>query len=264
MPSPPLVLCLSGLDPSGGAGLQADIESVAALGGHALGVITALTAQDTRDVARVVATDPALLEQQLDLLLRDSPPQAFKLGLLGGAEQLPVILAALRRCPVPVVCDPVLRAGGGALLHGEAAAQTLRRELFAAVTVLTPNAAEARRLCPDSASLDDCGASLLEAGCGNVLITGGDEPGVSVVNTWYAPGQPPRRYTWPRLPETFHGAGCTLAAAIAALLARGLPVEAALLQAQEWTQQTLQNALRIGQGRPIPGRVPGRVAGRTA
>ncbi len=253
-PSRPLVLCLSGLDPSGGAGLQADIESVAALGGHALGVVTALTAQDTRDVTRVVATDPALLEQQIDLLLRDSPPQAIKLGLLGGAEQLPVIVATIRRCPVPVVCDPVLRAGGGALLHDETAAQTLRRELFAAVTVLTPNAAEARRLCPGSASLDACGASLLEAGCGHVLITGGDEPGASVVNTWYAPGQAPHRYTWPRLPETFHGAGCTLAAAIAALLARGLPVGAALQQAQEWTQGTLRQALRVGQGRRIPGR----------
>ena len=253
-PSRPLVLCLSGLDPSGGAGLQADIESVAALGGHALGVVTALTAQDTRDVTRVVATDPALLQQQIELLLRDSPPQAIKLGLLGGAEQLPVIVAAIRRCRVPVVCDPVLRAGGGALLHGEAAAQALRRELFTAVTVLTPNAAEARRLCPGSADLDACGTSLLEAGCGHVLITGGDEPGASVVNTWYAPGRAPRRYSWPRLPETFHGAGCTLAAAIATLLARGLPIEAALQQAQEWTQGTLQAAIRVGQGRRIPGR----------
>ena len=253
-PSRPLVLCLSGLDPSGGAGVQADIESVAALGGHALGVVTALTAQDTSNVARVVATDPALLQQQLELLLLDSPPQAIKLGLLGGAEQVSVILEAIRRCRVPVVCDPVLRAGGGALLHDDAAALALRSELFGAVTVLTPNAAEARRLCPDRADLDACGADLLEAGCAHVLITGGDEPGASVVNTWYAPGQAPHRYTWPRLPETFHGAGCTLAAAIAALLARGLPVGAALQQAQEWTQGTLRRALRVGQGRRIPGR----------
>lgn len=254
MSSLPLVLCLSGLDPSGGAGLQADIESIAALGGHALGVVTALTAQDTRDVARVVATESALLRQQLDLLLRDSPPQAFKLGLLGGVEQLPVILDAIRRCPAPVVCDPVLRAGGGSLLHGEAAARALRQELFGAVTVLTPNAAEARRLCPEAASLDDCGARLLAAGCAHVLITGGDEPGAEVLNTWYTQSQAPRRYRWPRLPETFHGAGCTLAAAIAALLARGLDTGAALQQAQEWTQQTLGRAQRVGQGRRIPGR----------
>jgi hydroxymethylpyrimidine/phosphomethylpyrimidine kinase len=254
MSSLPLVLCLSGLDPSGGAGLQADIETVAALGGHALGLITALTVQDTRNVARVAATDADLLRQQLDLLLRDCAPQSIKLGLLGASDQLPVIVQAIARCGVPVVCDPVLRAGGGALLHDEGAAQALRRELFPRVTVLTPNAAEARRLCPGSAELDACGASLLAAGCGHVLITGGDEPGASVVNTWYAPGAAPRRYSWPRLPETFHGAGCTLAAAIAALLARGLAVETALLQAQEWTQQTLRQALRVGQGRRIPGR----------
>ena len=254
MTSPPLVLCLSGLDPSGGAGVQADIETVAALGGHALGVVTALTAQDTSDVARVVATDAALLEEQLELLLRDTSPQSIKLGLLGGAEQLPVILRAIRRCRVPVVCDPVLRAGGGALLHGDAAARALRQELFPLVTVLTPNAAEARRLCGGKTDLDACGAELLTAGRGNVLITGGDEPGASVVNTWYAPGRAPRRMAWPRLPETFHGAGCTLAAAIAVLLARGMEMEAALMHAQEWTQRTLQNAIRVGRGRRIPGR----------
>jgi hydroxymethylpyrimidine/phosphomethylpyrimidine kinase len=257
MPSPPLVLCLSGLDPSGGAGLQADIETIAALGGHALGVVTALTAQDTRNVVRVVATEAALLRQQLELLLADCRPAAVKLGLLGGPEQFPVILDAIRRAAVPVVCDPVLRAGGGAPLHGEAAAQALRRELFAAVTVLTPNAAEARRLCPGEADLDGCGASLLRAGCAQVLITGGDEPGAAVRNTWYAPGQAPRRYAWPRLPETFHGAGCTLASAIAALLARGLAMDQALQQAQEWTQQALQRAFAVGLGRRIPGRIDG-------
>lgn len=255
MSSRPLVLCMSGLDPSGGAGLQADVETVAALGGHALSVITALTVQDTHNVDCVEAISAALLQRQLELLLRDSPPQAIKLGLLGAVDQLPVILQAIRHCAVPVVCDPVLRAGGGALLHGDQAAQALRQQLFPCVTVLTPNAAEARRLCPGSADLDACGASLLAAGCGNVLITGGDEPGASVINTWYAPGRPPQRSVWPRLPETFHGAGCTLAAAIAALLARGLEIGAALRQAQEWTQQTLRQALRVGGGRRIPGRI---------
>ncbi len=254
MPTRPLVLCLSGLDPGGGAGLQADIETIAALGGHALGVVTCLTVQDTTNVVRMVPTAPTLLEQQLDLLLADAPPQAIKLGLLGGAEQLPLIVRTIRRSGVPVVCDPVLRAGGGALLHGDDTLAALRRELLSSVTVLTPNAAEARRLCPAAASLDACGAALLEAGCRRVLITGGDEPGALVVNTAYAPGQPPRRYTWPRLPETFHGAGCTLASAIAVLLAHGVDLDEALGRAQEWTQGALQRALTVGRGRRIPGR----------
>jgi hydroxymethylpyrimidine/phosphomethylpyrimidine kinase len=255
MPTRPLVLCLSGLDPGGGAGLQADIETIAALGGHALGVATCLTVQDTTNVVRVVPTDPALLEQQLELLLADAPPQAIKLGLLGGAEQLPLIVRTIRRCLVPVVWDPVLRAGGGALLHGDDTLAALRRDLLANVTVLTPNAAEARRLCPEAASLDACGAVLLEAGCRRVLITGGDEPGAEVVNIAYAPVQPSRRYVWPRLPETFHGAGCTLASAIAALLARGVDLDEALQQAQEWTQGSLQRAFTVGRGRRIPGRI---------
>lgn len=253
--SRPLVLCLSGLDPGGGAGLQADIETVAALGGHALALATCLTVQDTRDVARVEATAPQLLQEQLELLLADSPPQAIKLGLLGSAEQLPLIVRTIRRCGVPVVCDPVLRAGGGALLHDEDTAAALRRELFGQVTVLTPNAAEARRLCPGAAGLDDCGAALLACGCARVLITGGDEPGERVVNRVYAADHAPRRYDWARLPETFHGAGCTLAAAIAALLARGMDLDEALQQAQEWTQGALQRALRTGRGRRIPGRI---------
>jgi hydroxymethylpyrimidine/phosphomethylpyrimidine kinase len=218
-------------------------------------VATCLTVQDTSNVVRVVPTDPTLLEQQLELLLADAPPQAIKLGLLGGAEQLPLIVRTIRRCGVPVVCDPVLRAGGGALLHGEDTLAALRRELLANVTVLTPNAAEARRLCPEAASLDACGAALLQAGCRRVLITGGDEPGAEVVNTAYAPGQPPRRYAWPRLPETFHGAGCTLASAIAALLARGVDLDEASWQAQEWTQGSLQRAFAVGRGRRIPGRI---------
>jgi hydroxymethylpyrimidine/phosphomethylpyrimidine kinase len=254
MTFPPAVLCLSGLDPTGGAGLQADIETIAALGGHALGLVTALTVQDSRNVAAVQAVDAALLAAQLNYLLADCRPAVAKLGLLGSPAQLPVILAALRSCGAPLVCDPVLRAGGGAELLDADGLAALKRELLPAVALLTPNAAEARRLCPDAASLDDCGASLLAAGCANVLITGGDEPGAEVVNTWYAPGRPPRRYAWPRLPESFHGAGCTLASAIAALWARGLDLEAALEQAQRWTHQALQRAFAVGGGRRIPGR----------
>lgn len=256
-PSRPVVLCLSGLDPSGGAGLQADIETIAALGGHALGVLTCLTVQDTRNVAAVVPTDPALLRRQLEVLLADCRPQAIKLGLVGGVEQLPVILEVIGHCRVPVVCDPVLRAGGGALLHDAAAVAALRERLLAGVTVLTPNAAEARRLCPGAADLDACGAELLAAGCARVLITGGDEPGEQVTNRVYAPGAAPRRWHWPRLPETFHGAGCTLASAVAALLARGDDIDTALGRAQAWTQDSLGRALAVGQGRRIPGRIGG-------
>ncbi|TXH06031.1 MAG: hydroxymethylpyrimidine/phosphomethylpyrimidine kinase [Nevskiaceae bacterium] len=252
----PLVLCLSGHDPTGGAGIHADLEAVAALGGHALTVVTAQTVQDTRDVARVAPVAPILIAAQIEALIADCDIAAIKVGLLGDAAQLPVIAAAAQRLRVPLVLDPVLRAGGGSALANAATVAAMRTDLFPLTTVLTPNAAEARRLAPGAATPEACAQALLAAGCANVLVTGGDEPGDDVVNTWHRSGSPPRAYRWPRLPETFHGAGCTLAAAIAALLAQGRDVGEALVEAQTYTQRSLHNARRIGHGRRIPGRLP--------
>ena len=255
-PVPPRVLCLSGHDPGGGAGLQADIETLAAHDVHALGLITALTVQDSRDVARVIATDPTLLREQLDCLLADTRPAVIKLGLIGNAAQLPAIVDAIARCAVPVVCDPVLRAGGGGALVAEDFTDALIRILLPHVTILTPNAAEARRLVPAAATLDICAQALLATGCPHVLVTGGDEPGDRVINRWYRPDRQPHSYDWPRLPETFHGAGCTLASAIAARLALGDDIGDALIRAQVWTQASLAAAFAVGRGRRIPRRRP--------
>lgn len=255
-PDRPLVLCFSGHDPGGGAGIQADSESIAALGAHALGVITAHTVQDSSDVKRVVAVAPILLADQVETLLADSEIASIKIGLLGDAQQIPVILAAIARTGVPVILDPVLRAGGGAHLAGAALLAALQADLLPAATVLTPNAAEVRRLAPGAGDLDAGAMELLKRGAKNVLVTGGDEPGESVVNSWHTAGRAPRRYAWPRLPGPFHGAGCTLASAIAALLARGLPMAQALEDAQAYVHRSLQKAFRTGQGRKIPGRWP--------
>ncbi|MGQ0619557.1 MAG: bifunctional hydroxymethylpyrimidine kinase/phosphomethylpyrimidine kinase [Panacagrimonas sp.] len=253
-PAPPIprVLCLSGHDPGGGAGIHADIEAVAAQGVHALTVITALTVQNTRDVRRVSATAPALIAEQIEALIEDGPIAAIKIGLLGDAMQVRVIVETIRRLRVPVVFDPVLRAGGGSNLVGAGLLAELIAELLPEVSLLTPNASEARRLAPGSSGLDDCALRLLALGCTGVLVTGGDEPGDEVCNTWYSDRSSPRHYRWPRLPETFHGAGCTLASAIAARLARGDSMEAAIDQAQRWTQVALSKAIVVGEGRRIP------------
>ena len=124
------VLCCSGHDPTGGAGIQADIEAVGAQGVHALSVVTVLTVQDTTNVAQMSPVDEALLERQLELLLADCMPSAIKFGLLGGAAQLPVLAATLRRLAVPVVMDPILRAGGGRELVDAAFAEQVRLTLF--------------------------------------------------------------------------------------------------------------------------------------
>ena len=211
--------------------------------------------QDTRNVERVSATAPMLIAEQIVALSADSVIRAIKVGLLGDAAQVPVIARTAGHLGVPLVVDPVLRAGGGKNVTGSATLLALQTELFPLTTVLTPNAAEARRLAPGCETLDACAEVLLETGCANVLITGGDEPGEDVVNSWYRAGHAPQAFRWPRLPETFHGAGCTLASAIAALLAQGQDIGQALGGAQDYTQRTLQNALRTGQGRRIPGRL---------
>lgn len=251
----PLVLCLSGHDPGGGAGVQADIETIAALGGHALTAITAHTVQDTRDVSRCIAADPVLLREQIDCVLSDSKIDAIKIGLLGDAGQIDLLLDIARRVRVPVVLDPVLRAGGGSALASAPLIERMRKELLQQVEVLTPNAAEAKRLVPEAASLEEAAAALLALGARHVLVTCGDEPGDPVVNHWFRADGAPRHFAWTRVPGTFHGAGCTLASAIAVLLARGLPVAQALEDAQAFTHRALERAHATGRGRAIPGRI---------
>lgn len=250
----PNVLCLSGHDPSGGAGIHADIEAVGALGGHALTAITAYTVQDTDNVRRVSAAPPIWLAAQIETLLADVEIHAIKLGLLGSVAQIDPILAAIRQLHVPVVMDPILRAGGGARLVRSELAEAMRSRLLPAITVLTPNAAEARALT--GLDGEPAAQALLELGAQQVLVTGGDEPGEEVQNHWHRAGEAARRYSWPRLDDRFHGAGCTLAAALATLLARGETVEAAIEGAQRYTHQALSRAYAVGQGRKIPGRRP--------
>lgn len=254
MPPPfrPCVLCVSGHDPVGGAGIHADIEAVAAQGAHALTVISANTVQDSGNVRRVSAVAPALMAAQIEALIDDCAIAAVKIGLLGDAAQVPVVVAAIRRLQVPVVFDPVLRAGGGANLVGSELQVAVIQSLLPQVTLLTPNAAEARRLAPGCDSLAGCAAQLLAAGCAGVLITGGDEPGEGVRNSWYRVDRAPQHFDWPRLPQTFHGAGCTLASAIAGRLALNDAMQPAIESAQRWTQRALERAIAVGQGRRIP------------
>ncbi|WP_028081719.1 bifunctional hydroxymethylpyrimidine kinase/phosphomethylpyrimidine kinase [Solimonas soli] len=247
------VLCLSGHDPGGGAGIHADLEAVAAQGAHALTVITALTAQDSVDVRQVWPVASARLAEQLELLLADGAIAAIKIGLLGDATQIAVIVDAIRRSGAPVVCDPVLRAGGGRDLSDAATIAALLDELLPHVDLLTPNAAEARRLsgCNDPF---EAAAALRARGCRQVLVTGGDEAEAEVHNRWLDAEGRAHEFRWPRLPARFHGAGCTLAAAIAARRALGEDWATAVEAGQRYTQQALAGAYRAGRGRLIPRR----------
>lgn len=251
----PNVLILAGHDPSGGAGLQADIESVAANGGHAATVTTLLTRQDTRNVQAVWPVDDGFFGDCIDTLSQDMDFAAIKTGVVASVAQIERIHALIEATPaIPLVIDPVLVAAGGGRLAADPVGQALRDRLFRHARVITPNATEARHLCPQSKTIDECGFQLADNGCA-VLITGGDNDSPSVINRLYVTGQPVRHFEWPRLPGVFHGSGCTLASAIAARLACGAPLETALLQAQSFVADALIHAFAAGSGQAIPNRL---------
>jgi len=251
----PQLLCLSGHDPTGGAGIQADIEACAALQVHALTIITAHTVQDTHDVERVSGIAPILLAAQLEALLADAAPRAAKIGLLGDAAQVPVLAQRLRELRVPLVIDPILRAGGGRSLVSAELRAAMIEALFPLAEIITPNAQEARLLA-GTQDLQRCGELLRQMGPKHVLITGGDEPGDEVRDLLFGADGQTKAFAAPRLQEKFHGAGCTLASSIGALLALGRPTLEAVEGARERTLLALQRAYVVGDGRLIPGRLP--------
>jgi hydroxymethylpyrimidine/phosphomethylpyrimidine kinase len=256
-PTPPIVLAFAASDPTGGAGIQADLLTIASLGCHPLSVLTGLTVQDTRGVDSLLAIEPAWVASQARRVLEDIPVAAFKIGVLGSARNAEAIAAVLAAHPLtPVVLDPVLASGRGDALANSETVKVLRASLFKRTTVLTPNSVEARRLAgaaPDS-DLASCARRLAADGCRYVLITGTHETGAEVVNVLYDARGVVREDRWQRLPGSYHGSGCTLASALAALLARGLDVERAARQAQEYTWQSLAAGFSPGRGQAIPDR----------
>ena len=259
---PPVVMTLAGNDPSGGAGIAADIETLVSLGCHPAPVITALTVQDTHNVQALLPVDPDQLLAQARAVLEDMPVAAFKVGVIGGAANALALHALFAAYPkIPVVLDPVLAAGGGAELASAALIESIQTLLLPLTTVLTPNSMEARRLAPEADTLKACAMALLARGCRYVLITGGHEPTGDVVNTLYGNIRLLETWRWPRLPDRYHGSGCTLAAAIAALLAQSHgpyseeSICSALYHAQHYTLRSLQGSYQVGRGQQIPNRL---------
>jgi hydroxymethylpyrimidine/phosphomethylpyrimidine kinase len=260
--TPPIVLTFAGTDPSGGAGLQADILTLSSMGCHPLSVVTAVTIQDTRGVEDVMPLDAEWIAEQARCVLEDMPVTVFKVGLLGSVEIIATIAEIVSDYPeVPLVLDPVLASGRGDELASDEMVAAMRELLIPQTTVLTPNGLEARRLAQDEADEDDypalpeCARRLLTLGCEYVLITGTHENTSEVINTLYAQGGVVRSDSWQRLPGSYHGSGCTLAAAIAATIANGLDISEAVRDAQDYTWQALSSAYRPGMGQQIPDRL---------
>ena len=254
VPEIPCVLIFSGLDPTGGAGLQADQEALFSMGCHPCPIVTTLSAQDTSNVHAQYPVSPEVLQAQFQTLVRDVAIAGVKIGLVPNAAVADKIADLLRTLPdVPVVMDPVLTATGGARLTDEDQLQALIR-LLPQVTLLTPNRSEARRLTRRN-GIDEQARELIRLGCKLALITGGDADTERVHNHLYAQSGLLEIHAWARLPGPFHGTGCTLSAAVCGLLAQGQAPAEAVAAAQRYTWETLCKAYAIGRGQPIPDRL---------
>ncbi|WP_426700222.1 bifunctional hydroxymethylpyrimidine kinase/phosphomethylpyrimidine kinase [Rhodanobacter sp. Col0626] len=249
---PQIALTIAGSDSGGGAGIQADLKTFHALGVHGLTAITAITSQNTRGVSAVHAVPQAHIRSQIAALFDDFPIAAVKTGMLGSASITRLVAREMAaRKPAWLVVDPVMIATSGARLLDEAAIDVLLGELVPLTDILTPNLPEAEALLGcrirTSAQCDKAGAALLALGAGGVLLKGGHADGSDVVDRYYdARGVLELRH--PRLPLEGHGTGCTLAAAIAAELARGRTARSAVRRAVAYVHRALQRAHRPGGG----------------
>ncbi len=248
------VLIVAGSDSGGGAGIQADIKAASALGAFAATAVAALTAQNTLGVHGVVAVDPAFVALQMRVVLEDIGADAIKIGMLANSPVIEAVAAEYeaRAISVPLVVDPVMVAKGGHALLEPEAEQTLKRRLLPHAAIVTPNLPEAQALADiDIRDLDDMrrAAELIRTfGPGAVLLKGGHMEGDTVRDLLVADDgevvfESPREHT----PHT-HGTGCTLASAIAAGLAQGLPMRDAVTRARAYVAEAIRTAPGLGHG----------------
>jgi len=247
------VLAVAGSDSGGGAGIQADIKTIAALGGYAATAITALTAQDTRGVHAIHPVPPDFARAQMRAVLDDIGADAIKTGMLGEAATARAVCDVLEDFQaIPLVVDPVMVAKGGASLLAREALEVLRGRLMPLAFVLTPNVPEAETLLDetiaDEAALIRAAVSLRRFGSRAVLLKGGHLPGEEVVDA-LATGAGTVVFRAPRITTRHtHGTGCTLASAIAVGLARGMALPDAVARARQYVRAAIAAAPGFGGG----------------
>jgi hydroxymethylpyrimidine/phosphomethylpyrimidine kinase len=252
----PIALTVAGSDSSGGAGIQADLKTFSAFGVYGATAITALTAQNTQGVAGVEPVSASFVVAQIEAVLADLDVGAIKTGMLANAGIVEAVARCLRAARrLPLVVDPVMVATSGDVLLTADAADAMKHQLIPLANLITPNLPEAARLLGAKVAADDAEAigqarALHALGCGAVLIKGGHGTGETAVDI-LCDGEGIERLVRPRIdtPHT-HGTGCTLSAAIAALLAQGVASREAVARAKAYVWQALEagRALGVGHG----------------
>jgi hydroxymethylpyrimidine/phosphomethylpyrimidine kinase len=248
----PVALTIAGSDPSGGAGLQADLKTFHRFGVYGEAVVTLITVQNTRGVERVSTLDPELVSAQIRAVVEDIPPQAAKVGALGSREIVAAVAREAVRFSFPLVVDPVMISKHGARLINEDATRALIAELIPRTFLLTPNLDEAAALSgfpvENRNEMDRAAAKLLSLGAANVLVKGGHLKG-DPSDVLYLRNGDSREFTTPRIESRHtHGSGCTLAAAITAELAKGTPLPEAIQRAKVFITEAIRTAPGLGAG----------------
>jgi hydroxymethylpyrimidine/phosphomethylpyrimidine kinase len=250
----PAVLTVAGSDPSGGAGIQADLKAIAANGGYGASVLTAITVQNTQGVRAFEVVSPRLVRAQLDAVFADLDVVAVKTGMLGSAESIRVVASALGQWrPRHYVCDPVLVSKNGRPLLPESCVGILRRELVPLAELVTPNAEEAAALSGLRVeSLEDAERAarrILDDGCAAVLVTGGHLGSAARATDLLVTARGTESFAGEAIPSRHtHGTGCTYSAAIATQLARGQPLAEAIGTAKLFVTEAIRHGLAVGRG----------------
>ena len=253
MTRPPRLLTIAGSDSGGGAGIQADLKTFAALGAHGMTAVTAVTAQNTVEVRSVQVIDPAVIADQIDAVFEDIGVDAVKIGMLSCTRVIEVVAERLAaQPPTPTVLDPVMISKSGARLLEADAIEALRELLLPRTTLVTPNLPEARRLTglPVDTVPERYAAAreLIAGGASAVLVKGGHAAGATVLDLLFD-GERVHRFEHPHIETSSdHGTGCTLSAAIAAGLGHGRTLREAVADAIEYLQHALAHAFPLGAG----------------
>jgi hydroxymethylpyrimidine/phosphomethylpyrimidine kinase len=248
----PCALTIAGSDPSGGAGVEADLKTFSALEVYGACVITAVTVQDTSRVYDTFPLPSDLVKRQLEVVLDDLPVKAVKTGMLHNGRTMKAVGDALRLRNIPLVVDPVFRAGSGDPLIKESAKEILFNEIFPRALIVTPNLAEAEDIHGSRvASLDDMiesAKTVAKYGSKFVLIKGGTFKEGKIIDLLYHDGRY-RTFEKERISVNAHGAGCTLSSAITAFLAHGLSLDESIAKAETFMDGALRFSLLLGRGR---------------
>lgn len=246
------ILVIAGSDSCAGAGAQIDIKTAAAHGVHASCAITALTAQNTREVTAIESTSPDMMRAQIEAVFDDMPPSAIKIGMLGNADIASTVVDVLAcYADVPIVLDPVLVATAGATLTETSVFELVRDTLIPLACVVTPNIPEATELTgvevTDAQSMGRAARVFLDAGARAVLIKGGHDASDVLVDRLYA-GEDVFEFTSRRLKGEYHGTGCSLSSAIACNIACGMDLVDAVREAHAYIARALARPLELGHG----------------